>query len=429
MRHNNVKKMGLLHSTALVIGNMIGSGIFLLPASLAVYGNKGLLGWLFSFAGAMLLAVIFGNLSKLIPAAAGGPYEYAKHEFGKGAAYIVAWSYWTSIWFANAAIVVALLGYLTVFFPFLAGNVVATVLTGWFFIWLFTWINTQNIQFVGKIQLLTTLLKIIPLLIVGVVGLFYIDYQTISLAVEWDFATLTAATTLTFFAFLGMESAAITSDQISGDETTVKKATVAGTFLTSLIYMTSSFAVMALVRPEVLASSTSPFADASMSFLGSAAKYIVAAGAVFSTCGALNGWTLIQGHIPMAAADDGLFPKIFGERNNQNSPSKGIVITSVIISLLLLLNYIKGLVSLFTLLIALSTLSVMIPYLFSVAAYFFLMLKNKQHYRFYHFLLPFSAFLFLAWIIVGSGWETIFYGISFIMVGVIFYFFVRFTSE
>ena len=429
MNQREEQKIGLLHSTALVVGNMIGSGIFLLPASLAFYGNIGLLGWICSSFGALLLAVIFGNLSKHIPSAAGGPYEYTKHAFGDYFGYIVAWCYWTSVWFANAAIVVALLGYLTIFIPFLQDNTIATILTGWLFIWFFTWINTRSIQFVGKIQMLTTFLKIIPLIVVGFVGLFYIDYKQVSLHIAWDFSQLTAATTLTFFAFLGMETAAITSDKIGGGASTVKKATISGTFLTAIIYMLSSFVVMTLLSPETLSKSASPFADASMQFLGTASKYIVAAGAVFSTGGALNGWTLIQGHIPMAAAKDGLFPKIFGETNAQGAPAKGIIITSVIISILLLFNYIKGLVALFTLLVSLSTLAVIVPYLFSVAAYFYMVQKEKKKAYKAVIFLPLVAFIFLLWVISGCGWETIFYGLSFILMGVIFYFFIPKSKE
>ncbi len=422
MNQKSDKKIGLVYSISLVIGNMIGSGIFLLPASLAVYGNISLLGWIFSFLGAMILSVIFGNLSKLVPSAAGGPYEYTKQIFGPWPAYLVAWCYWASIWFGNAAIVVALLGYLGVFIPILKENVVAAICAGWIFIWLFTWINTKNIRFVGNVQLLTTILKVIPLLFIGVVGIFYIDYNKVNLAFEWNFSHLTAAVTLTFFAFQGIESATITSDQVAGDESTVKRATILGTLITSFIYMIGSFVVMALLGQEMLKTSTSPFADASSLFLGPWAKYLVAAGAVFSTLGALNGWILLQGHIPMAAAQDRLFPPVFGIKNQEGSPSRGIIITSIITSLLMLLNYINGLVSLFTLMISLSTLAVIVPYLSSVAAYFTVAYKNKNLTRKSKIFLPLTAFLFLFWVISGTGWETIFYGLSFILAGVLFYY-------
>ncbi|MEY3421705.1 MAG: hypothetical protein RIR48_2001, partial [Bacteroidota bacterium] len=138
--------------------------------------------------------------------------------------------------------------------------------------------------------------------------------------------------------------------------------------------------------------------------------------------GALNGWILLQGHIPMAAAQDRLFPPVFGIKNQEGSPARGIIITSIITSLLMLLNYINGLVSLFTMMITLSTLAVIVPYLSSVAAYFVVAYKNKYLTEKSKIFLPLTAFLFLFWVISGTGWETIFYGLSFILAGVLFYY-------
>lgn len=422
-------KIGLLYSISLVVGNMIGSGIFLLPASLAVFGSLSIVGWILSFIGAVLLSTLFGNLSLLIPNAAGGPYEFTKHEFGHFPAFIVAWSYWTSIWFANAAIVVALLGYLSVFFPILKENTILTVMTGWMFIWLFTWINTKTISFVSLIQLITTILKIVPLLLIGIVGLFYIDYQTISFDASFDISQLTTVTTLTFFAFLGLESASITGDQVKGGIATIKTATMIGTLVTAIIYISSSFVVMSLVNHQQLSVSTSPFSDASSLFLGPASTYFVALGAIFSTLGALNGWILIQGHIPMVAAKDKLFPDIFGVQNENGSPSKGIMITSIVTSALLLMNYIEGLVPLFTLLISLSTLSVMIPYFFSVASYISINYKNQKAFKLRKITLPLICIGFLIWIVSGCGWSTIFYGFSFLAVGILLYIFKIFKIK
>jgi APA family basic amino acid/polyamine antiporter len=174
-----------------------------------------------------------------------------------------------------------------------------------------------------------------------------------------------------------------------------------------------------LLNPEVLAASASPFADASEIFLGPVGKYVIALGAVISTCGALNGWTLLQGHIPMAAAQDGLFPKLFQDKNTAGSPVKGIVVTSSIVSVLLVFNYVKELVSLFTMMISLSTLAVLVPYFFSVAAY---ALLNYRKSNFMAMLWSVLAGLFLLWVCVGCGWEVILYGTSFIILGIFFKF-------
>jgi APA family basic amino acid/polyamine antiporter len=416
--------IGFWKSLSLVMGNMIGSGIFLLPASMAAYGVNGIAGWIFSFLGALLLAILLGRLSVFYPDAAGGPYAYTLQTWGRFPAFIVAWSYWTSIWFANAAIVVALLGYLSIFFPLLGNSIPAVVAAGWFFLLSFTWLNTRGIQLVGKIQLLMTVLKIAPLLLVGIVGLFYINYNQINLALMWDFDALTASVTLTFFAFLGLESATITGDKISNSQTMVKKATIYGTIITSVIYLLSSFAVMALLGQDKLANSATPFADASAIFLGPSARFFIAAAAVLATAGALNGWTLLQGHIPMAAAKDGLFPQIFKKVNQHGAPTLGIITTTAITSLLLLFNYIKDLVSVFTLAISLSTLAVMIPYIFSIGAYLF-HIRQKQIRQKTAIPLAAACAIFLIWVMKGYGWETILLGIVFILSGIPFYLFTN----
>ena len=153
---------------------MIGSGIFLLPSTLALYGGISLIGWLCSSIGAILLAIVFGNLARLAPQTTGGPYAYTRLGLGDFPAYLVAWGYWVSIWCTNAAIAVALVGYMEVFFPSLATNPVASISTGLFFIWSFTWVNSKELKTIALVQVITTILKIAPIILVGFIGVFYI---------------------------------------------------------------------------------------------------------------------------------------------------------------------------------------------------------------------------------------------------------------
>ncbi|MCK5341887.1 MAG: amino acid permease [Candidatus Heimdallarchaeota archaeon] len=420
----SIKKLGFWSSTSLVVGNMIGSGIFLLPASLALFGSISLVGWLFSSLGAILLASIFGNLSRLAPHLTGGPYAYTKISLDEFPAFLVAWGYWISIWCSNAAIAVALVGYLGVFFPILVSTPLAAIVTGLSFIWLITWVNSKQIKTVGFIQLITTILKITPIILIGFIGIFYINldhFPGFNLTIESDLSALTAVTTLTFFAFLGMECATIPGSSIKNPETTIKKATITGTIITILVYVLSSAAIMGIIPAETLAESNAPFADAASLFWGEAAKYIVAAGAVISTLGALNGWILIQGQIPMAAAHDKLFPKIFGKTNNNGSPIAGIIISSLLVSFLMVLNYSKGLVEAFTFMIMLSTLSVIIPYLFSTASFAIMMFEKKEKGMTRKLITALLAFCFSIWIIIGSGHEVVFWGFLLLMAGIPFY--------
>ena len=403
---------------------MIGSGVFLMPSALALYGGISLFGWLFSSIGAILFAIVFGDLSRLAPNTLGGPYAYTRIGLGEFPAYLVAWGYWVSIWCTNAAIAIALVGCLEVFFPYLGESQLASITTGLIFIWLFTWVNSKELKTIAFVQVVTTILKITPIILIGIVGVFYIkmdNFLPFNTSGESDWSAITATTTLTLFAYLGMESATIPSSSIKDAEKTIKKATIVGVVFTIVVYILSSIAIMGVIPSEVLMHSNAPFADAAQLFIGETAKYFVAAGAVIATMGALNGWILIQGQIPMAAAKDGLFPKIFWKTNQNKSPIIGIVLSSLLVSALMLLNYSKTLVEAFTFMMKLSTLSVLTPYLFSTASLAILLLRSGEKKLTSKLIIAFLAFCFSLWIIVGCGADVVFWGFLLLMSGIPFY--------
>ena len=419
-------KIGLWTTTSLVVGNMIGSGVFLLPASLAVFGGISLLGWIGSSAGAIALALLFSNLSKKIPNALGGPYAYTRAGLGDFAGFLVAWGYWISIWCTNAAIAVTFVSYLTVFFPILATNSLLAVGTGLAAVWLLTWVNTRGVKEAGRVQMITTVLKLAPLLLVSVVGLFYIDFKNFvpfNISTESNFSAITATATLTLFAFLGLESATIPSGNIHEPEKTIPRATMMGTIVTILVYVIGSVAVMGMIPAIELKSSNAPFADAAALIWGDSARYWVAAGAIVSTFGALNGWILLQGQMPLAASRDKLFPEIFKKENSKGTPAIGIVISSALISALMMMNFTKGLTDTFTFMVLLTTVAVLVPYLFSAASYGVLLLQNKFWKRdlISQLILAAVAFVFSLWAIVGSGQETVYWGFIAILSGIPFY--------
>src|SRR5664279_1251145 len=246
-------KLGLWTSTSLVVGNMIGAGVFLMPAALAAYGGISLLGWVFSTIGAILLAKVFSNLSRLMPQADGGPYAYSRRGLGDFAGFLVAWGYLVSIWCTNAAIAVSLVSALSTFFPALATHSLAAVITGLCAIWLLTWVNTLGIVTSGKVQLITTVLKIIPLVMVAVGGLFFIRFKNFlpfNASGNSDFAAITATATFTFFAFLGLECATIPSGSVANPGKTIPRATMLGTLIATVIYIVSSISIMGMIPPK-----------------------------------------------------------------------------------------------------------------------------------------------------------------------------------
>ncbi len=420
------KKIGLWTSTALVVGNMIGSGIFLLPATLAAYGAISFIGWICSSIGAVALALVFSHLSKMFPNTSGGPYVYSREGLGDFGGFLVAWGYWLSIWSTNAAIAVTFVSYLTVFIPALSDNSFLSVGAGLSAIWFLTWINSRGIKAAGRLQVITTVMKLTPLVLVALVGVFYIDSDNLvpfNASGETTFNAITTTGALTLFAFLGLESATIPSGNIRDPEKTIPRATIIGTALTILVYILGSIAVMGMLPSDQLERSSAPFADAAALIWGDQARSWVALGAIVSTFGALNGWILVQGQIPLAAARDRLFPHVFGIENKKGVPAIGIVISSVLISGLMMMNFTKGLTDTFQFMLLLSTAAVLVPYLFSAASYGLILLQNKfwKKTLITKLILALIAFFYSMWALMGSGQESVYWGFIGLMAGIPFY--------
>ncbi|MBS1543787.1 MAG: amino acid permease [Bacteroidetes bacterium] len=404
---------------------MIGSGVFLLPASLAVYGGISLLGWIGSSIGAIALALLFSNLSKIIPNAVGGPYAYTHEGLGEFAGFIVAWGYWISIWCTNAAIAVTFVSYLTVFIPVLATNSLLSVCTGLGAVWLLTWVNSMGVKETGMVQLITTILKLTPLILISVVGLFYMDfsnYTPLNVSAGSDFAAITASATLTLFAFQGLESATVPSANIESPEKTIPRATMIGTVVTMLVYVLGSAAVMGMIPPAELQQSNAPYADAAAIIWGEGARKWVAFGALVSAFGALNGWILLQGQIPMAAAQDKMFPEIFRKVNKRGLPVTALVVSSALISALTMMRFSRGLTDTFTFMILLTTVCVLVAYLFSAAAYGMILLRRpewKEHPG--KLAIAAVAFGYSIWAVVGTTQDAVYWGFLAILVGIPFF--------
>ncbi|UCC72824.1 MAG: amino acid permease [Gemmatimonadota bacterium] len=424
------RALGIWRSTALVVGNMIGSGVFLLPASLALYGGISLLGWAFATAGAVVLALVFARWARLMPKV-GGPYAYTRAGFGDFAGFLVAWGYWISIWCGNAAIATAFAGYLGVFLPPISESPAVAAVTAAAAIWLLIWVNARGVRGAGIVQLATTVLKLLPLVAVGTLGLLYFDagnLRPFNVSGEPTFAALTATATLTLWAFLGLESATVPANDVRDPERTIPRATIFGTLGGGVVYVLSTIGVMGVMAPAVLSGSTAPFADAASAMWGGWASYAVGAGAAISCFGALNGWILLSGQVPYAAAKDGLLPARFGRLSERGTPVFGLVISGILATVLLSMNYTRGLVGSFTFIILLSTMTSLFPYVMCSAGQFLVSRRaggRVDGRRLTALLVPALAFLFSLWAIAGSGRDAVYWGFMLLLAGIPLYVWMR----
>lgn len=412
--------MGFWMTVALVMGNMIGSGIFLVPASLAPYGGLSLAGWLISTAGALLLAAVFAYLARLDPAA-GGPYAYTRRAFGDVPAFLVAWGYWISMWVSLGALAVAFVGYLGSVVPALTRTPATAAVTAVSAVWLLIGVNTAGVRSAGWMQVVTTILKLLPLVAVGLAGVAHFEPSHFTVAQTDPRAIVVmvgSAATLTLWAFLGLESATVPAASIDDPDRTIPRATLLGTFLTAIVYIASTVGVMSLLAPSVLGQSQAPFADAARTLWGGVGATIIALGASISAFGALNGWVLLAGQLPLAVAQDGLFPRVFARVSRNGTPAAGMLIAGVLTTALVALNYTRGLVDLFTFFILLSTLTTLVPYVFSSLAVF-LVRRKEQQSRLPHGIAIAAAlaFAYSLWAIGGAGQETIYWGFLLLICG------------
>jgi APA family basic amino acid/polyamine antiporter len=434
MPENTENKIGLLASTSLVVGNMIGAGIFLVPAAMASYGSIGLLGWLFAALGTFFVARVFSNLSTLLPNVTGGPYAYTHNGFGDFAGFIVAWGYWLSNITAIAVIAISLISALSTFLPILDQNKIVAVLTGLGFIWLVTWINNRGIKTSGNVQLVSTIAKLVPLLVISVGGLFFIrpqNFHPFNSSGTSVFEAISATAAITMYSFLGIECGTIPAGSVINPAKTIPRATMLGLGVTTLVYVLGSVSIMGIIPAAALKHSATPYADAAAIMFGHGAAYWASAGVALASFGALNGWTLIQGQMPYAIAKDRLFPPIFSRLNKRQAPYAAIIISSIFASLLMLMNFSKGLVDQFKFLSLLTTLCTLIPYLFCAAAYIIIKYE-KEHLQtggwVSAMLVGSLAFAYSLWAVAGSGQDVVYYGFLLLMGGIPFYVWVVFKK-
>jgi APA family basic amino acid/polyamine antiporter len=419
------RTIGLWMATALVVGNMIGSGVFMLPATLAgAAGPISLLGWIFTGAGAMLLALVFANLGRALPRT-GGPYAYARRAFGDFIGFQTAWGYWIAVWAGNAAIAVAFVGYLTVFWPATGTNNLLGALVAVALIWLLTLVNALGARESGVVQVATTILKFVPLAAIGLIGLFFIDggnYEPFAPnGASISLISTTAA--LTMWAFIGLESATVPAEEVDDPERTIPRATILGTGITTALYIVATVAIMGIIPAATLAGSTSPFADAAGVAFGGGWDKVIALVALVSTFGALNGWIMLQGRVPLAAAEDGMFPAAFARvHGRRRTPIFGLVVSSVLVSALLLMNYAKGLAEAFEFVILLATLTTLVPYAYSAAAQAYLWLTEPEHFQprklVRDTVIALLAFAYSVWAIAGAGDDIVTKGFILMLAGV-----------
>ncbi len=416
--------LGLGACTALVVGNMVGSGIFLLPASLAALGSISLGGWVLTSAGALVLAIIFGRLSRIITAT-GGPYAYTREAFGDFAGFIIAWGYWIALWTGNAGVAVALSGYVGFLFPSVGASAELKLGVALLAIWALTLVNIRGVREAGAVQLVTTVLKLLPLILIGGLGWFWVNsanFTPVNLSGQSNISAISAAAALTLWAYLGLESATVPSGEVRDPVRTIPRATVIGVLITAVVYIAVTTVAIGVLPASELAASTAPLADVARQMWGPAGALLIAVGAVISTFGTLNGFTLLTGQVPLGAAQDGVFPSALGRLSRQGTPVNALVLSNTLASVLVMMSLSGGLLEAFNFIILLAVMSSLLPYAICSLAEVMLMARARTVARPDGFWAAMTlgalGFLYSFWAVAGSGVVAVYAGFLLVLAGV-----------
>jgi len=426
---DSVRALGLTMTTALVIGNTIGVGIFMLPASLAPYGMNALPAWLITGAGCIFIAWVFAGLARTFPQD-DGPYAYTARAFGGGIAFVAMWCYWVSTWVTNAVLATGVVGYLSFFFPALGSNHVLAAATAVSLVWLFVLINVRGARTAGSVQVLTTAMKLVPQL--GIIALgawaFFGPHAQPLVHVPPTPLSLNgviAASTLALYAMLGVESAAMPADRVKDPGRTIPRATFAGALLVALIYICVSLVPMLLIPQAELAASNAPFADLFARFLGAGYGKLLAAFVIVGGLGCLNGWTLILGELTVTFAKHGAFPQWLGKVNAHRAPTHAFVFTGILASVMMITNYNDSMAGAFTFLSVVVSAANLPIYICCALAVLVLWRRGQipqpgpREWRW--IAAAALAAIYCVWASIGIGGKSLLWALGLCVVGIPFY--------
>jgi APA family basic amino acid/polyamine antiporter len=419
------KQMGVWVATGLVAGTMIGSGVFLLPASLAAYGSVSLVAFAITAAGSLALALTFASLARRIPET-GGPYAFARSGFGDFLGFQTAWNYWIGLWVSVGAIAVALVGYVGSLAPAVADNRALEISVAVGAVALLTAINLRGVAAGGLVTAILTLLKAVPLLLLGIAGLFALNPDNLQpfIADGYSFwGAIAACLPLTLFAFIGLESACVPADDVHEPEKTIPRATILGTLGVAALYLLSTFSVFGTVPRDDLVDSSAPLADSAEIVWGPWAGTAMSVVAVISCAGAMLGLILIQSQVPMAAARDHLFPSRFQRLNPKGVPVIGLLVSSGLAVIVIVMNFSSGeLVDVYNTIVLLATVATLVPYAFSAGAELVWSFATRHavplHRLVRNGLIAGLGFVYSVVAIAGAGQESVYAWMMLFLLGV-----------
>ena len=424
------KKMSLLQATMLVAGNMIGTGLFLLPVNLASVGGISIFGWIVATVGAAALGLVFAKLGELEPKE-GGPYAYARDFLGPYVGFQTNYVYWFGNWIGNIAVAIAAVGYLAEMIPAISTPPASVFATAGV-IWVLTFANILGPRVVGALETWTMSLALIPILAIAFLGWFWFSPETFQ--ASWNVSggsnahAISRAASMALWAYMGIESAAVSAGVIENPKRNIPLATLIGLGVAAVIYILSSTVIMGIIPNAELRTSHAPFAEAARLAIGTPGMVIIAVCAVLKSVGSLGGWMLLVGQSSKAAADDGMFPKVFARLNRHGVPGHGLVIVGVLMTIMLFATMSPTIAGQFSRIIDLAVILIVVPYIYSAVAVVKVVFDHKLPARTFQTYkwIGIVAVVYCLWTVKGGDPKTVVNALIALLISVPLYpFFIR----
>lgn len=337
------KPLGFWMCTSLIVGNMIGMGIFMLPSALAPYGRNAFTGWAITVVGCLFIAHVFARLARAMPEE-DGPYGYCRRAFGNGVAFFTMWCYWVSIWVTNAALAIGVVGYLATLLPVLSSHPALPPLAAMCIIWFFVLISLRGALASGRVQLASAALKLLPMGAIVLLGAWILGTDSAAYAAHlpatpFSLDGTAAAGTIALFAMLGVECASLPATKVHEPQRTIPRATIAGTLVAAVVYVSVCSIPMLLLPQAELAASNAPFVDLFRRYWDAGTGQWLALAVIVSGLGALNGWTMLAGEVTASMANHGVFPAMLKSPNRHGAPAWSLLLVGVLASVMVGMNY------------------------------------------------------------------------------------------
>ncbi len=439
LRDNKLKRdLGFFSTTAIIIGQMVGSGIYMTPQGLAELANPkvAILAMIITGCGALALALSFAKLGECLPVS-GSAVAYTRAAFGELPSFLVGWSYWCGCWIGNGAIIMGGLSYASYFIPTLSQNSIYTFLIAAFIIWVYTFINIRGVKKAGSINLILTIVKLLPFVVFIAIAIPNFDVQninTISSPEVEGFGVLSIAMAYTLWSFTGFEGASVNAGEVKNTKI-IKQATILGTGFVVILYLILVILAAGNMSQPDLASSSSPFSDIIQNATGAYwAGGFISLGVCVSALGCIGAWIISSARIAYSLGEQELFPKLFAKVHYKyQTPYAALIINATLMTGIMFLSYITNQGGVYNFLVLLAVMSLLVFYAFGAASEIMLLAKKEVPLNPFNFIknsvLGLIALIYAFYTIYGSGAEVVMYGFLFMLAGIPFYIYVKFQNN